>query len=71
MQAADSRQQWMLSFGSSEIRSRAARSTCKRAIHSATPAGLYFIFNTHIISRDAILTYFISYHKYNLLWPDG
>ena len=40
MQAAESRQWWMLTFGSSEIRSHAARSTNKHAIHSATPAGL-------------------------------
>ena len=40
MQAAEGRQQWVLTFGSSEIWSRAARSRCKCAIHSATPAGL-------------------------------
>ena len=35
MQAEKGRQQWMLTFGSSEIRSRAARLTCEHAIHSA------------------------------------
>ena len=39
MQAAEGRQQWTLTFGSSEIQSRAAGSTSERAIHSATPAG--------------------------------
>ena len=40
MQAVEGRQWWMLTFGSSEIRSCAAGLTSERAIHSATPAGL-------------------------------
>ena len=40
MQAVEGRQQWTLTFGSSEIRSHVAGSTNKRAIHSATPTGL-------------------------------
>ena len=42
MQAVEGRQWWMLTFGSSEIRSCAAGLTSERAIHSATPAGLNF-----------------------------
>ena len=40
MQAVESRQWWMLTFGSSEIRSCAARSTSESAIHLATPVWL-------------------------------
>ena len=36
---AKGRQQWTLTFGSSEIQSRAVEWTCECAIHSATPAG--------------------------------
>ena len=38
MQAAEGKQQWTLTFGSSEIQSCAAGLTSERAIHSATPA---------------------------------
>ena len=39
MQEAEGRWWWIANLGSSEIRSRAARSTSERAIHSTTPAG--------------------------------
>ena len=50
MQAVESRQWWMITFGSSEIQSCAAGLTCGRAIHSATPAG----FTTILQQQDPL-----------------
>ena len=43
MQTAEGRQWWMLTFGSSEIQSHAARLTSKHAIHLAMLAGLLLV----------------------------
>ena len=40
MQAAEGRQQWIASLGSSEIQSHAACSTNERVLHSTTPTSL-------------------------------